>query len=201
MHWYLYHQHHGTHSLPSQCKPPSFTSVNACKELWGSISSQTILALPSCPSFAAYMWHVAFTDNVVLMAENRHTSCNIHQLLQPWYFPKGVFQPEYLICPFFFFFGCGEVTAPCWLWFPLLKCWWYFILQMRHFINHDEDKELLQAGEGGTEGGEGGRAERDCADKSSTLLNLFWQRKKTNIREVMLQFSTITLSFSFAGSK
>lgn len=26
---------------------------------------------------------------------------------------------------------------------------------MRHFINHDEDKELLQAGEGGTEGGGG----------------------------------------------
>lgn len=26
---------------------------------------------------------------------------------------------------------------------------------MRHFINHDEDKELLQAGEGGTEGGRG----------------------------------------------
>lgn len=72
---------------------------------------------------------------------------------------------------------------------------------MRHFINHDEDKELLQAREGGTEGGEGGRAERDCADKSSTLLNLFCQRKKTNIREVMLQFSTITLYFSFAGSK
>lgn len=30
---------------------------------------------------------------------------------------------------------------------------------MRHFINHDEDKELLQAGEGGTEGGGGGEGQ------------------------------------------
>lgn len=201
MHWYLYHQHHGTHSLPSQCKPPSFTSVDACKELWGSISSQTILALPSCPSFAAYMWHVAFTDNVVYNGWKQTYLLQHPPASAALVFSKRGFPTWVPHLSNFFFFGCGEVTAPCWLWFPLLKCWWYFILQMRHFINHDEDKELLQAGEGGTEGGEGGRAECDCADKSSTLLNLFWQRKKTNIREVMLQFSTITLSFSFAGSK
>lgn len=95
------------------------------------------------------------------------------------------------------FLSCGEVKAPCWPWFPLPnRCWCYFILQMRHFMNYHENKELLQLGEVEMER-KGGRARNDFADKSSTLLNLCWHGKKPNIRKVMLQFFTVTLPFSF----
>lgn len=66
-------------------------------------------------------------------------------------------------------------------------------------MNYHENKELLQLRRGGGEmERKGGRAKNDFADKSSTLLNLCWHRKKTNIRKVMLQFSTVALSFSFS---
>lgn len=157
MHRYLYHQHHGNHSLPSHCRLPSLLSVNACKELWSSISSQATSAFPSsCPSFAAYMWRIAFTDNLVYNGWKQacflQTSTSFCSL--------GIFQKGFsnLSTSFVHFFGCGEATAPCCLWFPLLnRCWWYYVLQMRHLINCDEDKELLQVGEGGIEWGGGGQ--------------------------------------------
>lgn len=66
-------------------------------------------------------------------------------------------------------------------------------------MNYHENKELLQLRRGGGEmERKGGRAKNDFADKSSTLLNLCWHRKQTNIRKVMLQFSTVALSFSFS---
>lgn len=54
----------------------------------------------------------------------------------------GDFPPEHLAG---LFLSCEEVTALCWPWFPLPnRCWSYFILQMRHFVNYHESKELLE---------------------------------------------------------
>lgn len=103
------------------------------------------------------------------------------------------------------FLSCEEVTALCWPWFPLPnRCWSYFILQMRHFVNYHESKELLEL-RGREWNGKKGKEGKEwlCRQILHTIESLLAQKKTLNIRKVTLRFSAVALSFffSFATSK
>lgn len=100
-----------------------------------------------------------------------------------WVVSKWGFPPERLTD---LFLSWGEVTAPCWPWLPSPnRCWWYFILQMRHFMNYHENKELLQLGGGGVWNGKKGSEGKEwlCRQILHTIESLLAQKKKKQTSE------------------